>query len=69
MEFTGAPAFGVAEGSEGLNPFTSDFALGVTFTSEPLAGRTHYTGNVAQKGPANAEGQVKTFLAPRSGGR
>lgn len=67
VQFTAATSYGVATGSEGANPGTRDFAMGVTFTSSPIRDGT--SPNVMQKGLANAQGQVKISLNPTGGGR
>lgn len=63
-----ASAYGTAVGSESDNPGTQDFAMGVTFTSEPIPAGIGYSGNVMQKGLANKQGQVKISLFPTNGG-
>jgi len=57
-------AFGIAHGSESDNAGTEDFAMGVTFTSEPPEAGVGFSGNIMQKGRANEQGQVKLSALP-----
>lgn len=67
--FSKSTAYGIAEGTEGHNPYGKDFAMGVTFTSEPVRSGLGFSGNVMQKGRANRQGQVKISTLPtRIGG-
>jgi hypothetical protein len=67
VRFSAATSYGVVAHSEDANPGTGDFAMGVTFTSDPIADAT--SGNIMQKGLANKQGQVKISLNPTLGGR
>jgi hypothetical protein len=62
--FSKRTAYGVAEGTEPDNPGTSDFAMGVTFTSDPVLPDVGFSGNVMQKGRAADDGQVKISTLP-----
>ena len=57
-------AYGVAHGTEPDNPGSSDFAMGVTFTSAPVPPDVGFGGNVMQKGRARDDGQVKISTLP-----
>ena len=57
-------AFGVAYGTEPDNPGASDFAMGVTLTSDVLRPGVGFSGNVMQKGRAADDGQVKISTLP-----
>jgi hypothetical protein len=67
VEFTSAPASGVARGT-GDNPGTEDFAMSVVFTSEEIPSGVGYSGKLMQKGRYDSPGQVKLQLAPANGG-
>jgi hypothetical protein len=62
--FSKRTAYGVAPGTEPDNPRTSDFAMGVTLTTEHLTPDVGFSGNVMQKGRAADDGQVKISTLP-----
>lgn len=68
VRFGAASSYGVATGTEDENPGTADFALAVTFTSDPIASGVGYSGNVFQKGLYDRQGQVKISAVAARGG-
>lgn len=68
VEFTDATSYGVAAGTEGQNPRTSDFAVSEVFTSEAIPDGVGYSGNLMQKGRYGSPGQIKMQLVPLNGG-
>jgi hypothetical protein len=63
VEFTNAPSFATVTNSADDNPGTSNFAMGLVFTTRSVPSQG-YSGNLMQKGRFGDAGQVKLQLVP-----